>query len=97
MAAIIGALLGAATIMLVGKNAKGRDFLGLAIAMFVLSLAVSLMIMPAFHQAEQIAAARSGTATDHLGTAAYIVAGFGAYLVATLPGLLFVGLSKASG
>lgn len=95
MAAILGALLGAATIILIGRSAKGRDFIGLAVAMLFLSLAASLVFMPAFHQAERIAAAGGGGAA-HLDIASYIVAGIGAYVIAVVPGLMFVGLAKGA-
>ena len=39
MGTIIGAAVGAATVIIFGKWLKGRDFIGLAAAFFILALA----------------------------------------------------------
>lgn len=91
MGSIIGALLGAVCIILVGKGLKGRDFLGLAAAFFFLALVAGVFLAPAAWIAEgQIAARGDGAAVQFLPFATGVVT----FCVAFIPGVIFVLLAS---
>lgn len=94
MGTIIGSLLGAGAIVLVGRWLKGRDFLGLAAAFFFLALILGMLITPAMFMAEvQLQAEQDGEPTPSgvwTATAAVVT-----FLIAFIPGAFFVLLAKS--
>ncbi len=98
MGTFLGAMFGAILLILIGRKMKGRDFMGLAVAMFILGLLAGAVISPLMvigeigatmevveagdMTAEEAAAAMSGT-----GTAVIAIV---AFLVTFVPGILFV-------
>ena len=93
MGTIIGAAVGAATVIIFGKWLKGRDFIGLAAAFFILALVVGFFLAPSWPAAQRQIIAHGGTDPETTKMLASFVSFLIAYFTVTLPGGFFVLLA----
>ena len=94
MGTVIGALAGAAFIIVVGRVWKGRDFLGLVAAFFFLALIVGLVGNQFAPGVESRIVAELGASPDDASLLNMIASGLIAFTVVYLPGFIFVAQAK---
>ena len=96
MGTVLGALAGAAFIIVVGRVWKGRDFLGLVAAFFFLALIVGLMGNLLAPGVERSIGAELGVSPDDASLMNMIAHGLIAFMVVYVPGFIFVALAKSA-
>lgn len=92
MGMFLGSLAGAGTLMLLGREWKGRDFLGLAVAMFFFALLAGAMVSPFVLMLEHFGTAGGGN--ENMPLVFTILMGLATFLLAFLPGLMFIALAE---
>jgi len=95
MGTILGALIGAAGIMIVGRSFRNRDFIGVAVTMFILALAAGVAASPSIDLAERLEFSPAEIPREGYWVMAFI-SGMVTFIVSFVPGAIFVLLAKSA-
>jgi len=93
MGTLIGAWLGAVGIMIVGRSFKNRDFMALAIIMFLIALLLGLLAWPFILAVEPQLIADGVIAADETWKVNVFV-GASAFFITFMPAMLFVAFAE---